>query len=940
MLMQNGGNMTNLRWVLMGCAAFAGPAWAGDTPRYEPAPAWALPAPPTAPTADGGPLMRILDQQSRIADGAVTTYNEVAASVLSADALARLGTISLSWQPFHGDLIIHRVEIIRDGQRIDVLKAGQKFTVIRREQRLEELELNGELTATLQVEGLRVGDTLDYAASVTSKDPVLKGQVQAASPILAEPFKIGFERARFLWPSGAPIKWRAYPTGVVATETDKAGWHDLSFKVPAPKQSDLPNDAPLRFHRLPLAEVASFGGWADVSKVVAPLYATHGLIAAGSPLASEVARIRDMTSDPMKRTAAALALVQDRIRYFANGMNGGNYRPQAPAQTWSLGYGDCKAKTLLLLAILDGLDIQAEPVMASIGAGDFVADRLPSLSAFNHIFVHARIGNHDLWLDGTGRGSRIEDLRDPPPFRWVLPARASGAELIELPQRAPAMPTHVTAMTIDQSAGLMVTAPFHAVVTIRGSGADALRAMVAQMDKEKLQQLALYSLGGAAGRDAIAVDQKFSFDAAASTATIEVSGVTNSWRWARQDHRYRIRPSSAISGIDLNTDRARAAWTTIPISGGEPGHSSSTITILLPDKGRGVVLEGDQTATFDIAGRKLVRSASLTDGTIVLKEEVLASGAELAPADLPAARAKLAAAGNHLVRLATTTDYAPPQRQIAAAKAGHKLDEQKALMSTFIADKPEEAPRYMARALFYVSTYQWQDALGDLDKAIAIDASSTNLLSRAFLLKELGENTKAAADYKAVLALDPTSKTAMANLGELQVDAGQKAAALEAINAQVDNAGEDKPEWQSVKANVLQEAKDAQGALAALDDAISAKPGNPALLNQRCWIKGTLDVQLDTALQDCTQSIELASRNFAALDSRALVYIRLHRLPEALADLNAALDLQPSLPGSLYLRGLVERANGDRQHSDQDLADAKMISPRIEQQYARWNIKL
>lgn len=932
--------MTNLRWVVVGCAALASPAWAGDTPRYEPAPAWALPAPLTAPAADGGPLVRILDQQSRIADGAVTTYSEVAASVLSADALARLGTISLSWQPFHGDLIIHRVEIIRDGQRIDVLKAGQKFTVIRREQRLEELELNGELTATLQVEGLRVGDTLDYAVSVTSKDPVLKGQVQAAIPVLAEPFKVGFERARFLWPTGTPIKWRAYPIGIAATESDKGGWHDLSLKVPAPKQPDLPDDAPPRFHRLPLAEAASFASWADVSKVMAPLYDTHGLIATGSPLAQEVSRIRDATSDPMKRAAAALALVQDRIRYFANGMNGGNYTPQTPAQTWSLGYGDCKAKTLLLLAMLDGLGIQAEPVMASIGAGDFVADRLPSLGAFNHIFVHAKIGDDDLWLDGTGRGSRIEDLRDPPPFRWVLPARASGAELIQLPQRAPAMPTHVTVMTINQSAGLTVTAPFHAIVTIRGSGADALRAMVAQMDKEKLQQLALYSLGGAAGQEAVAVNQKFSFDAVASTATIEVSGVTNSWRWARQDHRYRFRPGSAVSGIDLDTDRARAAWKTIPISGGEPGHSSSTITILLPDKGRGVVLEGDQTATFDIAGRKLVRSASLTDGTIVLKEEVLASGAELAPADLPAARAKLAAAGNHLVRLATTTDYAPPQRQIAAAKAGHKLDEQKALISTFIADKPEEARRYMARALFYISTYQWQDALGDLDKAVAIDASSTNLLGRAFLLKELGENTKAAADYKAVLALDPTSKAAMGNLGELQVDAGQKAAALEAINAQVDNAGEDKPEWQSVKANVLLEAKDAPGALAALDDAISAKPGNPGLLNQRCWIKGTLDVQLDTALQDCTQSIELASQNFAALDSRALVYIRLHRLPEALADLNAALDLQPSLPGSLYLRGLIERANGDQQHSDQDLADAKMISPRIEQQYARWNIKL
>lgn len=940
MLAKNGGNMTDLRWAFLGCAVLASPVWAGDTPRYEPAPAWALPAPLTAPEADGGPLVRILDQQTRIADGMVTTYSEVAASALSADALARLGTITLAWQPFHGDIIIHRVEIIRDGQRIDVLKAGQKFTVIRREQRLEELELNGELTATLQVEGLRVGDTLDYAISVTSKDPVLKGQVQAASPVMAEPFKVGFERTRFLWPTGAPIRWRAYPVGIVATESDKGGWHDLSFKLPAPKQPDLPDDAPPRFHRLPLAEAASFGNWADVSKVVAPLYDTHGLIAAGSPLAQEVARIRDMTSDPKKRTAAALALVQDRIRYFANGMNGGNYTPQAPAQTWSLGYGDCKAKTLLLLAILDGLGIQAEPVMASIGGGDYVADRLPSLAAFNHIFVHAKIGNDDLWLDGTGRGSRIEDLQDPPPFRWVLPARSGGADLIELPQRAPAMPTRITSVTIDQSAGITLTAPFHAVVTIRGSRADGLRAMVAQMDKEHLQQLALYSLSGAAGSGAIPVTQKFSFDAAASTATIEVSGVTNGWRWRRQDHRYRFRPTSAVSGIDLDTDRARAAWKAIPIFGGEPRHNSSTITIILPDKGRGVVLEGDQTATFDVAGRKILRSASLTDGTILIKEEVMQSGAELAAADLPAARAKLAAAGNHLVRLATTTDYAPPQRQIAQAKADHKLDEAKALLTTYIADKPEEVARYTARAFFFASTYQWQDALADMDKAIAIDASTANLLGRAVLLRELGENAKAIADYKAVLALDPTSKPAMGSLGELQVDTGQKATALETINEQVDNAGEDKPEWQSVKANVLAEAKDAPGALAAMDDAINAKPGNPGLLNERCWIKGTLNVQLDTALQDCTQSIELASQNFAALDSRALVYIRLHRLPEALADLNAALDLQPSLPGSLYLRGLVERANGDQQRANQDLADAKTISPRIEQKYARWNIKL
>jgi len=334
-----------------------------------------------------------------------------------------------------------------------------------------------------------------------------------------------------------------------------------------------------------------------------------------------------------------------------------------------------------------------------------------------------------------------------------------------------------------------------------------------------------------------------------------------------------------------------------------------------------------------------VRTASLTDGKIILKEEVMESGAELAPADLPAARAKLAAAGNHLVRLASTTDYIPPHRQIALAKADHKLDPLAAQLTAWIGDKPDEANRYAARGMFYESSYQWKEALADFDKAVSIDASSTNLLRRADLLRILGDKTKAAADYRAVLAQDPSSKPALANLGELQVDAGQKSAALEAINTQVDNSGEDKPEWLSMKANILARAKDSDGALAALDEAIAAKPGTPLLLNERCWLKGTLNVQLDTALKDCTQSIELSSYNFAALDSRALVYIRLHRLPEALADLNAALDLNPTIPGSLYLRGLIERSNGDRQRAEQDLADARMISPQIEQEYARWGLK-
>jgi len=233
--------------MMMLLAGVAAPAWASETPRYEAAPTWILPAPPIKAGASDTLLIARLDQQTRIADGTVWSYREIGSRAISADALARMGTLTLNWQPFHGDLIIHRVEIIRDGQHMDVLKGGQKFSVIRREQGLEKLEMNGVLTATLQVEGLRVGDVLDAAYSISVKDPALRGGVQADALALTQPFKVGFARARLLWPAGAPIRWKAYPVGLIPTEHEALGWHELSFALPGPKQPDMPGDAPKRF---------------------------------------------------------------------------------------------------------------------------------------------------------------------------------------------------------------------------------------------------------------------------------------------------------------------------------------------------------------------------------------------------------------------------------------------------------------------------------------------------------------------------------------------------------------------------------------------------------------------------------------------------------------------------------------------------------------------
>ncbi|MFK5108591.1 hypothetical protein ACI394_29055, partial [Klebsiella pneumoniae] len=83
------------------------------------------------------------------------------------------------------------------------------------------------------------------------------------------------------------------------------------------------------------------------------------------------------------------------------------------------------------------------------------------------------------------------------------------------------------------------------------------------------------------------------------------------------------------------------------------------------------------------------------------------------------------------------------------------------------------------------------------------------------------------------------------------------------------------------------------------------KPGNPDILNLQCWLKGTRQVMLDSALKDCTRAIELSESTAGALDSRAMVWYRLGRDDEALADLDAALDAQPGLASSLFMRAVI-----------------------------------
>ena len=914
-------------------------AHAGDKPLYAAVPDWVKPAPSIDPATikDDSPVLLVLDNQERLKDGEVTTYADTVVRIATTQVLESAGTLKLPWQPDKGDLVIHRVEIIRGSEHIDLIAGGQHFSVLHREEQLERLQLDGVLTATLPVEGLRVGDLLRLTVSITQKDPALKGNVQAFASLPAAPLRVEFARTRLIWPEKANIHWKANVSDAAPVVTTAGGYRELTFTVPLAKRPEMPTDAPNRFKRAPIVEATSFDSWEAISKVMAPLYATEGMITPGSPLAEEVARIMAAESDPLKRTALALRLVQDKVRYLFKGMDGGNYVPQSAMQTWTLRYGDCKAKTLLLLTILHAMKIEAEPVLASSKLSDALQDRLPSPGAFDHVFVRAVVAGQTLWLEGTSGGTRLADLQDTPRFHQVLPIRTGGAGLLPIVARPSARPELAADVELDETAGINFPTPFRLALTINGPLAELIHGASSQANKDSLNEMAL-KLATPYLDNPIVVSRTLSFDDAAGTALMTVTGISYPG-WTKENERYRSTLDRVVSQESFDPDRTRVAWRDIPVATDAQHHLAIRTRVHLPDNGKDFTLEGDEKLSATIAGDEIKRTTSFADGWITTSDDAVSSGVEIPVTEIAAARARADQAKQHLLRAIAPAAYPAAWQIVEASKKSHRFDPVMALFKQRIADQPDKAEALTARAWFLERIYERAAAIEDITRAIAIDPSVDSYLWRARLYADMGDKTRALADVTAARKVDPGSNQAITQLASLYADNGEKDQALTLLDTRIDEGGKDKPIFLSAKAEILGEAGDKDGALTTINSAISTTPGNADLLNSRCWIKGTLGVMLDTALKDCTKSIELSESPEKAMDSRAMVYFRLNRFDDALADLNAALDLDPQLPASMFMRGLIRKRMGDAKAGDSDLAAARMMSPQIDRTYAKFGIK-
>ena len=894
-----------MRWLTgsIACVLLAAtPVVAAETPGKAAPPGAALPAPlRAAPAAWVTPLTvpapdparndqpaqaLLLASQIRFAaEGLSETYVETSTTVQNEQGVAGLANIAIPWQPDLSELVIHKVHIVRAGKTRDLLAEGQQFTVLRRENGLEAALLDGVLTAVLQPADLAVGDTLNLAWSVRQKRGTLAFKPENFA-MLGHSIPIRRFVTRTIWDNGVDIRWKAGPSFPAKPQIRKTGdGTELLIDIADARADEPPEDAPARFLLGSSFELSGYRGWDEISALLDPVYRSAQTLAPNSALKPEIDRIAAASTDPRARAMLALRLVQDKIRYLALAMGEGGHVPASADETWSRKFGDCKGKTVTLLALLSGLGIEAEPVLVSSSLGDALPDRLPSVRLFDHVLVRARIGGQSYWLDGTGRGDRDIAALASSLFANGLPIRAAGAALEPMPFAPAVLPLMETELTFDASKGFHRLVPVTGRVTFRGVAAAAWIGAFQQSGADKIRESLLEGLP--LDQAGLKIDEATP-DQETGAFSYRFSGKTR-MDWDK---------TPAGRGLRFAFDQDTLAWTPkferapahkdVPFQLPAPVDLMIRETILLPSDGAGFTLDGkpiDET----LAGTRFTRKLSLEGGRAIAMSRYQRIAREVSAADAAQALPKIRALNKDLAWVRTPADYklaasereaileetpktasdylnrgfylmddgklklaqadfekavelkpewSRPRANLAVALAHQgRFDEAEAALERASALDDRDWVIHQAYGIIHLGREQPEQAVDSLTKALAFDGDNVFTLqarSRAYAL--IGQFAEAVRDAERAVALAPDGVGSLMSLAQLQARAGRADAAIAAIDKAI-GLQPANPMLPRRRHRLLlslgraDEARKAQLAtLAAIDRDLKAEPGNVQLL--------------------------------------------------------------------------------------------------------------
>ncbi len=392
--------------------------------------------------------------------------------ILDAAGAKSWGGIGIDWEPWHQERPHVRARVITadgaehplDPATLSEVSPESDEDGVYQDRR----ELTGPLPAVTPgavVEELEVVvDQSPLFAAGTSRRQYLSlgAPVRHAVVVVEAPASLPFRYTTSGVPDGAAVLER--PGGGSRLRLDL---RDVPADAPYPP--GLPPDVPF----FPYVAFATGDSWSAVAQSYSALVdrqisdADLGSFAPPEDgTTSQWAAIQDLT-----------ATLHREVRYTGVELGEAALVPRSPAEVLARGYGDCKDKATLLVALLRRAGVPAYVALLRAGPGQDVEPELPGIGhmgSFDHAIVFVP-GTPALWIDATDPYSPIGELPPGDQGRLALVASPNTRALV----RTPVADASVNHEEITKEIRLAERGPGHALETdlYQGAAARELRGV-------------------------------------------------------------------------------------------------------------------------------------------------------------------------------------------------------------------------------------------------------------------------------------------------------------------------------------------------------------------------------------------------------------------------------------------------------------------------------
>lgn len=459
--------------------------------RVGPTPDWVTPieldadAPTPADEISGGVYYLLSDSQYRAAPGAPGYYSRYATRATQTEGLETVAHVTIDFDPTFQSLVLHAVDVVRDGRRIPKL-GSTEVRVIQREQERDLRIYDGRKTATLFLDDVRVGDIVDYAYSVLGRNPAF-GDITFGGTSLQWDVPVRVDHTRTLVPAGTPLVLASRNGAPKPVRTRIGAWDEYRWLQENVVALTDEGGAPAWFDRHASAEWSQYSEWSEVAAWAMPLYTPPETL--GPALDAEIARIAAEHATPAARTAAVLRFAQSQIRYLAVQVGVGSFRPNPPRTVLERRFGDCKDKTLLMLAMLQRLGVTANAALVHTETGRSLADRLPAPNLFDHVLVRVLIDGQAYWLDPTRETQfgRLERVHQPD-YGDALVVAADTTALAPMRAVDRDVPRRRIHVVLDATKGMDADVAMTVTTTSIDHDAEAVRSRLASRPMDQVSE--------------------------------------------------------------------------------------------------------------------------------------------------------------------------------------------------------------------------------------------------------------------------------------------------------------------------------------------------------------------------------------------------------------------------------------------------------------------